>query len=121
MTASRLACALVSSASVATTASVVLVRGLPLVMRLERLGRYAGGKPRPPNSPSRSKGAAQNHGPCADRDAAGRIDGGQRADAYAVALERRRADAALQVDGGGAEPGAGAAEREVDAGAAAAA
>src|SRR5215472_9835659 len=65
--ASRLACGLVSTASVATTASVVLSAGVaagpPLIRIASISGENDGGKPRPPNSPSCSNGAAQNHGP----------------------------------------------------------
>src|SRR6185295_12429857 len=63
ITASRLASALVSTASVATTASVVLVRGLALVTESNPPAGSDGGRPRPPYSPSRSNGAAQNQGP----------------------------------------------------------
>src|SRR5687768_16085115 len=63
ITAKRLAPAFVSTASVATTASVVLVRGLPLVTGSNAPAGNDGGRPRPPNSPSRSNGAAQNQGP----------------------------------------------------------
>src|SRR5580658_5841316 len=63
MTATRLACALVRVASVATTTSVVLARALPLVRGSSAPGGNGLGRPRPPNSPFSSNGAAQNHGP----------------------------------------------------------
>src|SRR5579863_6550617 len=63
MTASRLLCALVNTASVATTTSVVASRALPLVRTASAVGGNVGGSPRPPNSLSCSYGAAQNHGP----------------------------------------------------------
>jgi len=51
-----------------------------------------------------------------DDGAAGRIDGGQRRNnEAAIDRCRCRADAALEIDRGGAEPGADAAESEVSA------
>src|SRR3954465_5413940 len=65
--ASRLACGLVSAASVTTTARVVfstaVAAGPPLERILSMSGVNDGGRPRPPNSPSTSNGAAQNQGP----------------------------------------------------------
>src|SRR3981189_1767463 len=65
--ASRLACGLVSSASVTTTTRVVLsaarASGPPLMRSLSISGVNEGGSPRPPYSPPTSNGAAQNHGP----------------------------------------------------------
>ena len=56
--------------------------------------------------------------PAADHGGAGGIDHRERADGGAVAgLRRGRADAALQIRGGGAEARADAAEREVGRGA----
>src|SRR6516164_9323535 len=63
ITASRLACALVKIASVATTTRVVLCSGVPLVRISKAPAGNGVGQPRPPNSASRSNGAAQNHGP----------------------------------------------------------
>src|SRR5262245_26115949 len=63
MMARRLASALVRVASVATTASVVLACGLPLVTGASAPSGRRSGKPQPPNSPCSSNGAAQNHGP----------------------------------------------------------
>src|SRR5262249_3298617 len=51
------------AASVATTTSVVLSPGAPLVRKVSAAGGTGIGNPRPPNSASRSNGAAQNHGP----------------------------------------------------------
>src|SRR5579885_784090 len=62
MTASRLHCALVRLASVATTASVVLAPGAPLLRKAKASGGKFCGHPRPPNSPFCSKGAAQKCG-----------------------------------------------------------
>src|SRR5690349_23601399 len=65
--ASRLACGFVSAASVITTASVVLSAAVTSRPPLIRIASISGvketGRPRPPNSASTSKGAAQNHGP----------------------------------------------------------
>src|SRR5260370_40804335 len=65
--ASRLACGLVNSASVTTIASVVFSTDVaaapPLMRMLSMSGVNDCGDPRPPYSPSRSNGAAQNHGP----------------------------------------------------------
>ena len=65
--ASRLAWALVSVASVTTTPIVVFSRALaagPPLMRIASMsGVNLAGRPRPPNSPFSSNGAAQNHGP----------------------------------------------------------
>src|SRR6476469_6206627 len=65
--ASRLACGLVNMASVTTTTSVVfsedVASGAPLSRAFNMSAVNEGGKPRPPNSPSTSNGAAQNHGP----------------------------------------------------------
>src|SRR5665213_3873215 len=63
MIASRLACALLSLASVATTTSVVLARAPPLVRGSSALAGNGSGHPRPPNSAFCSNGAAQNEGP----------------------------------------------------------
>src|ERR1043166_58740 len=63
MTASRLACDLVRVASVAPTTSVYFSRRPPLVLRAIAASGNDGAIPRPPNSPSRSNGAAQNQGP----------------------------------------------------------
>src|SRR6185437_14652561 len=63
MIASRLAWALVSLASVATTTSVVLARALPFVRTSSAFAGSGSGHPRPPDSPFCSNGAAQNHGP----------------------------------------------------------
>src|SRR5579862_9714219 len=63
MTASRFACALFRTASVATMTNVVLSCGVPLVRIASAPDGKAAGNPRPPNSPSCSNGAAQNHGP----------------------------------------------------------
>src|ERR1700737_4937580 len=63
MMASRVACDLVSAASVATTTSVVLARAPPLVRGSSAPGGMDEGKPRAPNSLPCSNGAAQNHGP----------------------------------------------------------
>ena len=51
------------TASVATTASVVFCSARPLVREPSAPAGTGGGKPWPPNSASRSNGAAQNHGP----------------------------------------------------------
>src|ERR1700733_14048165 len=65
--ASRLACGLVSTASVTTTASVVFstaeAAGPPWLRIFSMFSLNDGGNPRPPYSPSSSNGAAQNHGP----------------------------------------------------------
>src|SRR5882757_2957333 len=65
--ARRLACGLVSTASVTTTVNVVFSAGVasgpPLSRALSMSGWNDGGSPRPPNSPPTSNGAAQNHGP----------------------------------------------------------
>src|ERR1700737_4997550 len=65
--ASRLAWGFVSSASVTTTASVVFSTDVAAAAPLSRIVSMSGvnedGNPRPPNSPSISNGAAQNHGP----------------------------------------------------------
>src|SRR5271167_4112365 len=54
-------------ASVTTTANVVfstaVAAGPPLRRVVSMSGMNDGGNPRPPNSPSISNGAAQNHGP----------------------------------------------------------
>src|SRR5262245_57305583 len=63
ITANRLACALDSTASVATIASVVLACAVALVIGLVASAGTKGGRPRPPNSPSHSNAAPQNHGP----------------------------------------------------------
>src|SRR5262245_55733183 len=63
MMASRLASALLRAASVATTASVVLACGVPLVTGASARSGIGEGKPRPPNSRPASNGAAQNQGP----------------------------------------------------------
>src|SRR5580692_3740981 len=67
ITASRLACSLVSAASVTTTASVVFSTAVaaapPLRRAVSMSGVNEGGDPRPPYSPPISNGAAQNHGP----------------------------------------------------------
>src|SRR3981081_4785243 len=63
MMARRVACGGVSAASVATTPSVVLARIVPLVRGSSAPGGMGEGKPRPPNSPPCSNGAAQNQGP----------------------------------------------------------
>ena len=64
MTASRLHCALVSIASVATTAMVVFAPGgSPFSGGRAGSGGNGCGRPSPPNSPSCSKGAAQKCGP----------------------------------------------------------
>ena len=60
MIASRIACALVSTASVATRPIVVLVPRPPFTR--SAVSNDAG-RPRPPNSPFRSNGAAQKCGP----------------------------------------------------------
>ena len=67
MTATRLAWALVNIASVATTTSVVFSGAPPLIRGTLSGGGKALGSPRPPNSPSTSNGAAQNHGPSPTR------------------------------------------------------
>ncbi len=52
--------------------------------------------------------------PIADRDAADRVDHRKRSDPHAAqGLRRCRSDPALEIRGGGAEPGADAAEREI--------
>src|SRR5436189_4889091 len=65
--ANRLACGFVSTASVTTTTSVVfsgdVASGPPLSRAFNMSGVNEGGRPRPPNSPSTSNGAAQNQGP----------------------------------------------------------
>ena len=63
MIATRRACALVKAASVATTTSVVFSPGWPLVLKASACGGTDAGRPRPPNSSSRSYGAAQKCGP----------------------------------------------------------
>src|SRR5277367_6158049 len=63
ITARRFACALLSTASVATTTSVVFSRAVPLVRGASASGENVAGRPLPPNSPSCSNGAAQNQGP----------------------------------------------------------
>src|SRR5262245_31512794 len=63
MMASRFASALLRVALVATMASVVLSRGLPLLTGCSRPAGNGDGKPHPPNSPSCSNGAAQKQGP----------------------------------------------------------
>src|SRR3984957_11280985 len=63
ITASRFACVLLKIASVATTTSVVLWLAEPLVTGLSACSEKLVGQPSPPNSPARSTGAAQNHGP----------------------------------------------------------
>src|SRR5262245_12214297 len=63
MIASRFASALVRVASVATTASVVLACGVPLVTGDSAASGNGEGKPQPPNSAPCSNGPAQNHGP----------------------------------------------------------
>src|SRR5258705_11782204 len=57
------ACGRVSAASVATATNVVLARIVPLVRGSSAPGGMGEGKPRPPNSPPCSNGAAQNQGP----------------------------------------------------------
>src|ERR1700737_2562172 len=65
--ASRLVWGLVSTASVTTTARVVLSTAVaavpPFSCKPSISGANDGGSPRPPNSASISNGAAQNHGP----------------------------------------------------------
>src|SRR6516165_5214374 len=63
ITASRFACILLNTASVATTTSVVLWLADPLVTGLSACSEKLVGQPSPPNSPALSNGAAQNHGP----------------------------------------------------------
>src|SRR5437588_1908810 len=63
ITASRLACALVKIASVATTTRVVLAPGTLLMTGCSICGENRSGRPRPPNSELTSNGAAQNQGP----------------------------------------------------------
>src|SRR5262249_40872266 len=63
MTASSLACALLNAASVATMAIVVFSPGRPFGIGISASGASSRGKPRPPNSRSTSKGAAQKCGP----------------------------------------------------------
>src|ERR1700728_404196 len=63
ITASRLACALVRIASVATTTSVVFSGVVPFMRGASICDEKALGRPRLPNSRSTSNGAAQNQGP----------------------------------------------------------
>src|SRR5438067_3891953 len=63
ITASRQACGFVSAASVTTTAGVVLWRADALVRGAWAVVGIRVGKPKPPNSPASSTGAAQNQGP----------------------------------------------------------
>src|SRR5262249_61402293 len=63
MIANSLACALLSAASVATSAMVVFSPGRPFAFGVRAADGTVTGKPRPPNSPSTSNGAAQKCGP----------------------------------------------------------
>src|ERR1700719_143677 len=63
MTASRQTCALLSAASVATRAGVVLSSSDALVRGTSAAEGVRAGHPKPPNSPCCSNAAAQNHGP----------------------------------------------------------
>src|SRR6266566_2690785 len=91
MMANSLACALLSAASVATRAMVVFSPGRPFAVRVRA---------------------------AADIDAAAGIDRDERADRVSIAGHRRgRAEPALEIDGGGAEAGAGGSERKRLAGA----
>ena len=75
------------------------------------------GRPRPPNSASCSNGAAQNHGPPPITTEPAALTAASAPIVMPVRRDRRcRADAALEVDGGGAEAGADAAERELGGG-----
>ena len=72
------------------------------------------GNPRPPSSLAGFKRRRPEPRPVAHGDAADRIDYRQRSDADAASRHRRcRTDAALEIRGGGAKPGADAAEREI--------
>ena len=117
MTARRLHCALESLASVATTASVVLAPGAPLLRKASASAENLCGQPRAAEFLVLLERRRPEMRAVADGHAAGGIDGDQRADGEPVArLRRGRADAALEVDRGGAEAGADAAEREIRAG-----
>src|SRR5215468_1759818 len=114
--ANSLACALLSAASVATRAMVVFSPGRPFAFRVSAAGGTVGGNPRPPNSPSTSNGAAQKCGP---RPTFTLPQALTATSAPTVCPSRVTAEAepSLEIDGGGAEAGAGGSERKRLAGA----
>src|SRR6202163_2831373 len=113
MMARRVACGRVSAASVATTTSVVLARIVPLVRGSSAPGGMGEGKPRPPNSLPCSNGAAQNHGPSSTTT----LPTALTAASAPIVKPPWRAEAEpvppLEVARAGAEPAAGAAERDL--------
>ena len=114
MIASRRVCALVRAASVATTTSVVFSPGWPLAWKARASCGTEAGRPRPPNSLPRSKGAAQKCGPPPITAEPTALTTASAPTVMPSArLRRGRAKTALEVDDGGAEPCADAAEGEV--------
>ena len=84
----------------------------------QRLGRNRGRQAEPAELGMVLERRRPEPRPAADHRRAGRVDGGERADRVARGGRRRgRADAALEVERGGAEAGPDAAEREFAGGA----
>src|SRR6516225_6024900 len=117
--ASRLACALVRIASVATTAMVVFSTGVAAAPPFSRMASMSGvneaGRPRPPYSPPTSNGAAQNHGPSPTVTLPTAFTA-TMAPTVAPKEVFAEAEPALEVRCGGAHARADAAERECIAG-----
>ena len=116
ITASRAVCVFASAASVATTTSVVLAPSVLLSSSASGRGVGARDGETAPNSPACSNGQAQNTGLPGRVTAPSELTAASAPTVPVRRDERRAAEAALERAGGGAEAGAGVAERELGRG-----